>query len=137
MKRSLLAVFAALVTWVLLVSLLNLLLRQGIAGYATAEPALAFTLGMQLARLAIGAITSLVAGAVAAWIAPLDPRPPWVAGVILLLVLLPTHVKLWHNFPLWYHLTFLLTLVPLVVLGARALRAQLGSPATQTATTQR
>ncbi len=135
MKRSLLAVFAALVTWVLLVSLLNLLLRHGIAGYATAESAVAFTLGMQLARLAIGAITSLVAGAVAGWIAPRDSRPPWVAGVILLVALLPTHVKLWHNFPLWYHLTFLLTLVPLVALGARALRAQLA--ATPAATPQR
>jgi hypothetical protein len=134
MMRTLLAVLAALVTWVLVVSLLNLLLRYGIAGYAAAEPLFAFTLGMQLARLAIAALTCLVAGAVAARIAPSAPRAPWITGMILFVVFLPTHAKLWHNFPLWYHLTFLLTLVPLVVLGAHWLRAQPASPGTPTAT---
>ncbi len=128
MKRTLLAVVAALVAWVLLITLLNLALRHAIAGYAAAEPTLAFTLGMQLARLAIAAATSLAAGAVAAWIAPADARAPWITGVLLLLLFLPAHVKMWASFPLWYHLSFLLTLVPLVVIGARRLRARSPPP---------
>jgi hypothetical protein len=44
---------------------------------------------------------------------------PWVFGALVLAVFLPEHVKLWHVFPVWYHLTFLVTLVPLIVLGAR------------------
>jgi hypothetical protein len=34
-------------------------------------------------------------------------------------------VMIWHVFPVWYHLTFLLTLVPLIVLGARVTQARL------------
>jgi hypothetical protein len=128
MKRTLLAVVAALVMWVLLISLLNFALRYVIAGYAAAEPTLAFTLGMQLARLAIAAATSLAAGVVAGRIAPRDSRAPWITGALLFLLFLPTHLKLWANFPLWYHLTFLVTLVPLVVLGARCLPAGSAAP---------
>jgi hypothetical protein len=123
MKRTLLAVFAALVSWVVVVSLLNLLLRHGITGYAAAEPGFSFSLGMLVARLLIAAASSLAAGAVAAWIARTDARAPWITGTILLVAFLPEHVKLWHSFPLWYHLTFLVTLVPLVALGARLARA--------------
>jgi hypothetical protein len=124
MKRTLLAVFVALVSWVAVATVLNLLVRRGIPGYAAAEPAFAFTLGMQIARLVVGAAASLAAGAVAARIAPNDARAPWIAGVILLVVFLPGHVQLWHRFPLWYHLTFLVSLIPLVLLGARWLRAR-------------
>jgi hypothetical protein len=131
MKRTVFAVCAALVSWVLVASLLNRGLRYGMAGYAAAEPVLAFTLAMQLARLAIAAVTSLAAGAVAAWIAPKDPRAPWITGIILLVGFLPVHVKLWQSFPLWYHLSFLVMLVPLVVLGARLRRGRvlLATPA--------
>ena len=124
MKRTLLAIFTALVTWVLVVSVLNVLLRHLLAGYAAAEPGFGFTLGMLLARLSIAALTCLVAGAVAARIAPSDPRAAWITGVILVGVFVPTHVKLWHSFPLWYHLGFLLTLLPLVLLGAYGLRSR-------------
>ena len=124
MKRTVFAVCAALVTWVLVASLLNRALRYGMAGYAAAEPAFAFTLGMQLARLGIAAVTSLAAGAVTAWIAPRDSKAPWIAGTILLVGFVPVHAQLWHSFPLWYHLSFLLTLVPLVVLGARLRRGR-------------
>jgi hypothetical protein len=128
MIRTLLAVLVALVAWVALATVLNLLARHGIAGYAAAEPTFAFTAGMQIARLIVGAAASLAAGGLAARIAPNDSRAPWVAGVILLVVFLPEHWKLWHSFPLWYHLTFLVTLIPLVLLGARWLRARSSVP---------
>jgi uncharacterized protein (DUF983 family) len=32
-------------------------------------------------------------------------------------VFIPQHIALWHTFPIWYHLTFLLSLVPLTYLG--------------------
>jgi hypothetical protein len=125
MKRTVFAVCAALVTWVLVASLLDRGLRYGMSGYAAAEPVLAFTLGMQLARLAIAALSSLAAGALTAWIAPQDPKAPWIAGLILLAGFLPMHVKLWQSFPLWYHLSFLVTLLPWVVLGARLRRGRM------------
>ena len=48
---------------------------------------------------------------------------PWLVGAILLAIFIPEHVlQLWQKFPVWYHLTFLITLVPLVVLGAHLAR---------------
>jgi hypothetical protein len=117
MKRSILAVLAAAVLWVLVVSLLDRVLKLAIAGYAEAEPKFAFTLGMMLARLGIAALSSLAAGAVAALIARSAQWAPWITGAVFLALFVPEHVKLWNVLPAWYHLTFLLTLVPLFWAG--------------------
>lgn len=119
MKRSIFAVVVGIALWIVVASLLNLGLRFAIPGYAAAEPAMTFTLGMMLARLGIGAVTSLAAGAATAAIAGTGARAPWVLGAIMLALMIPTHIKLWNVFPVWYHASFLLTLVPLVVAGAR------------------
>ena len=123
MKRPILAFAAGLLLWVVVISVLNRGLRVFIADYAAAELTFSFTLGMLLARLAIAALASLLAGGVAAWIAPASVRVPVLLGAVLLLTFLPIHVRLWNLFPFWYHLVFLVTLVPLVVLGARIARA--------------
>src|SRR5690349_15339145 len=119
MKRAILAFAAGVAVWVIVISVLDRALRMLLAGYAAAEPAMSFTLGMLRARLTIAVLTSLIAGAVAGWIAPASPRVPVLLGVTLLVAFIPVHVRLWSLFPFWYHLVFLATLVPLVVLGAR------------------
>ncbi len=131
MKRAILALLAGLVLWIVVISGLNRILRVLITGYAAAEPTLSFTLGMLAARLAIGAFTSLVAGAFAGWIAPASARVPVLLGVALLIAFIPVHLQLWSLFPFWYHLVFLGTLVPLVVLGSKlpAIRRVAGAPA--------
>jgi hypothetical protein len=131
MKRATLGFVVGLMVWVLVVSLLNRALRIVLPGYAAAEPWMSFTLGMMVARLTIGALTSLIAGAVAGWIAPASEVMPWLLGVSLLAAFIPQHLRLWSMFPLWYHLTFLVTLVPLIVLGSRLPRAL--APATPAA----
>lgn len=117
MKRSIFAVLGGIVVWVLVASLLNRGLRIGLAGYALAEPTMTFSLGMKVARLVLGALSSLAAGAVTSLIAPSKPRLPWVLGAIILAAFIPGHIHLWAKFPVWYHLVFLVTLVPLVALG--------------------
>lgn len=119
-----LAFIAGLVVWVGVASVLNRGLRFLLPGYSAAEPTFNFTPGMMAGRLSLAAIASLAAGAVVAWIAPLSPRTPWVLGLALLVAFIPVHVRLWNTFPIWYHLTFLLTLVPLVVLGTRLVRGR-------------
>lgn len=118
MKRSIVAFIGGLATWVVVVSLINRGLRFGFEGYALAEPALQFTLGMMAARLAMAAVTSVVAGAVTKAIAPASSYAPWALGVFLFVAFVPQHIWLWQSFPIWYHLTFLLTLVPLVGFGS-------------------
>jgi hypothetical protein len=57
-------------------------------------------------------------------------------GATLLAAFIPVHVRLFSLFPLWYHLVFLATLIPLVMLGARLtrVRAVRGAPAGGTRT---
>src|SRR5258708_2760045 len=126
MKRAILAFIVGLVTWVAVVTVIDHGLRAVIDGYSVAEPTFEFTLGMKLARLAMAAITSLVAGAVVGLIAPTGRRVAWILGGLLLVAFIPAHVKLWSHFPVWYHLTFLLTLAPLVALGARFGQSNVG-----------
>jgi hypothetical protein len=74
---------------------------------------------MLWARLALGALASVSAGYVLARLAPNGRRLPLIFGALLLAAFLPVHYNLWNKFPVWYHLLFLLTIVPFVMAGAR------------------
>jgi hypothetical protein len=133
MWRAVGSIVAGLVAWAVVVTLLNFGLRAAIPGYHAAEATLQFTMAMKIGRLTEAALTSLAAGAVVSLIAPSKKWAPWVTGLIVLAIFLPEHVKLWTRFPVWYHLSFLVPLVPLVALGgvlARSTAAPGGSPAT-------
>ena len=116
------AVAAALATWILVATILNLPMRIAWPHYHAAEAVFNFTLAMKLARLALGALSSLAAGFVAAWIGKGRTRPAMLTGVILLGLFIPDHYLLWSKFPVWYHLTFLVSIVPLTLLGAAGYR---------------
>ncbi len=118
MLRVATGVVAGLVAWVLIVTVLNWGLRLGLPGYLEAEPTMVFTLTMKIGRLAIAVITSIAAGALVHAIAPASRWAAWIVGLVLLALFVPEHVHLWDRFPIWYHLTFLITLAPLVVLGS-------------------
>jgi len=122
MKRSIFALLAGLVLWVLVATVLNRGLRALLPDYARAEPTMTFTLGMKVARLVLGALASLAAGAATGRIARSRTGLPWVLGAIILAAFIPIHLQIWVKFPVWYHLVFLGTLVPLVALGAALAR---------------
>ena len=117
MKRSILALIVGLAVWVLVASLLNRGLRLALGDYGAAEPRMTFTHAMMAARLVLGALASLAAGAVARAVAPSSTRALWMLSAVLLAIFIPAHVQLWAKFPVWYHLVFLGTLVPLALLG--------------------
>lgn len=116
--RAILAVVLGLVSWGVVVTAINFGLRWWLPGYEAAEPTLAFTLPMMIARLSMAAVASVAAGAIARAIAPAQWWPALVVGLILLVPFVPEHIRLWDKFPVWYHLTFLLTVVPLFLLGS-------------------
>lgn len=122
MKRSILGLIMGLAVWVLVASLLNRGLRFGLEGYAVAEPRMTFTHAMMVARLALGALASLAAGAVTRVVARSSTHVLWVLGAVLLAAFIPVHIQLWTKFPVWYHLVFLGTLAPLVALGGTITR---------------
>src|SRR5260370_42600833 len=99
MKRSIFAVAAGLVVWALVATLLNFGLRAGLAGYSLAEPTMTFTLIMKVARLILGALPSLAAGAAAGLIAPSKTGPRWLLAAIILALCIAVHVHLSTKFP--------------------------------------
>ncbi len=133
MWRAIGSIIAGLVTWVIVVTVLDFGLRAAIPGYHAAEATLQFTLAMKIGRLMEAALTSLAAGGVVGLIAPSRKWAPWVTGLIILAMFLPEHVKLWAKFPIWYHLSFLVPLVPLLALGGFLTRGA-GAPSDRPAT---
>jgi hypothetical protein len=117
-KRSILACFAGLLTWAVVVTLINRVLRLSLPDYTAAEKTLQFTLAMKWARLLMVIVTSVAAGAVTRWISQSSRWAPLIVGGIVLAMFAPAHIAIWSKFPAWYHLTFLLTIVPAVLLGA-------------------
>ena len=84
MKRYIFACLAGLLTWVVVVTVINRVLRLSLPNYTAAEHTLQFTLGMKWARLLMAIVTSLVAGAVTGWTSPIEPLGAvdcWQRGV--------------------------------------------------------
>jgi len=118
MKRTILAILAGLLTWMVVVTVINRVLRLSLPDYTAAEHTLQFTLAMKWARLLMAIVTSLAAGAVTGWISPSSRWAPLIVGSVVLALFLPVHIAVWSKFPVWYHLTFLLTIIPAVLVGA-------------------
>jgi hypothetical protein len=118
MKRSILACLAGLLTWIVVVTLINRVLRLSLPNYTAAEQTLQFTLGMKWTRLLMAMVTSVAAGAVTGWISRSSRWAALIVGSVVLAMFVPLHLAIWSKFPTWYHLTFLLTIIPAVLVGA-------------------
>jgi len=129
MARGILGVVAGLLTFVAVVAVAGIIMRGAWPEYARVADAMTFTLPMMIARLAIGALATVAAGLVTAAIAKRSTLVRLAPGLLLLLAFIPQHIMLWEKFPVWYHLTFLLSLVPLTYLGGRAVSREAPSAA--------
>jgi hypothetical protein len=76
-----------------------------VAGLFRSEIAKTFTLGMMIARLSLGAVSSFCAGFVAAWITNRSVLTIKSLAGVLLVIFLPV-ITLWERFPPWYHVVF-------------------------------
>ena len=127
--KAALAVVVGFVAWIAIGTVGNLLLRAGLPGYEAVEKAMEFSLVMLLARLVVGAVSSIGAGWACGAVWRGGRGPGYALALLLLVVFAPVHLGLLlSKFPVWYHAAFLITLAPLVMLGfglarARALQA--------------
>lgn len=69
-------------------------------------------------------ITSILAGYMAALVAGEYRRTTMILGVILLAVGIGVEYMFWNLAPVWYHILFLLFLIPMTILGGRLRRSQ-------------
>jgi len=118
MVRSIIAIIVAVVTWFVVATIGNWILRATFPGYSAVEVAMTFTLMMMICRLILGLVSSLCAGFVCATIAGQSTVASKVAAAIMVILFLPVHYMLWAKLPLWYHLFFLITLAPTMLIGA-------------------
>lgn len=68
-------------------------------------------------------ITSLMAGYITALVAGEYKRPTMILGVILIAVGVFIEYTFWNLAPAWYHILFVLFLLPMTVLGGRLRRS--------------
>ncbi|HEY4113583.1 MAG TPA: hypothetical protein VGM17_05920 [Rhizomicrobium sp.] len=114
---------AGAITWFVVVTILNFGLRYGWPDYHAVEKAMTFTLPMMIARLTESGISSIAGGYVAATIGRERVWSPLFAGVILLIPFGYFHLFIiFAKFPIWYHLTFLTSLIVLSLLGGSFVR---------------
>jgi len=83
---------------------------------ALAAPTKAYTVTMLLGRLTVAVADSATAGCVAARVG--GPQGTWWLGLLLLACSTPVHlISVWTDYPLWYHLEYLLPLIPVIGLA--------------------
>jgi len=117
MSKKILGVVAGVLAWLMIVVVVGAIMRWSWPAYASVADAMTFTLPMMIARLSIGALATLAAGLVTAIIVPQSTMTRLLPGVLLLIAFIPQHIMLWDKFPIWYHITFLVSLVPLTYVG--------------------
>jgi hypothetical protein len=116
--RAVAGVAGGLFTWVVVATVGNLLLRSVWPSYAEVEVAMNFTPAMLVMRLLSGALSSLCAGFLAAWMTKRSRGTVHILACLLVVAFIPVHYKLWDRFPVWYHLVFLFSLVAATIFGA-------------------
>jgi ABC-type dipeptide/oligopeptide/nickel transport system permease component len=116
MLRNIVGVVAGLAAFLAVAFVAGFIMRTMWPAYVSVVDAMTFTLPMMIARLSIGALAAIATGFVAACITQ-SPVARLIPGFILLVFFIPDHVMLWNKFPIWYHLWFLLSLVPLTYAG--------------------
>jgi hypothetical protein len=122
MLRKLLGVVGGLIAFTLIGTAGFFFLGFSWHDYALAEREMTFTLAMLLSRLALSVVCSVGAGWLAVLVAKGDSRTSWWLGILMLLIFVPIHYGLWDKFPVWYHLTFLITLAPIIGFSGRLAR---------------
>lgn len=64
-------------------------------------------------------IFSIIAGYITAMIARENTISTFILGVLLLLFGIMVQIGIWKYEPVWYHLSFLILLIPMTVLGGK------------------
>jgi hypothetical protein len=70
-------------------------------------------------KLVLSVIFSIIAGLIAAAISKETTKAPLILGVALLIVGIFFQLSSWDLLPLWYHMIFLILLLPMAMFGGK------------------
>lgn len=79
--------------------------------------------GIAIINLIRSFITSIMGGYMAALVAGEYKRSTMALGIILLFVGIAVQYMFWNFAPAWYHIIFVLALIPMTILGGRLRRS--------------
>jgi hypothetical protein len=119
MLRKIGAILAGLAAFAALELIAGQIAKAIWPAYAMAFPTRAYTLDMLLARQSVGMLCALTAGASAAWIDRGAKQTVLMTGILMLLIALVWHIRIWDQYPVWYHLLLFAYLIPLTLLGGQ------------------
>ena len=130
MLKIVLGVIAGFVAWsVIWLGSDQVLMMASPGWYGAHQTAFEFAMGTQQAftpdttilimHLVRAAIISIMSGFLAAFIAGENRKSPLILGVLLLAFGLMIQIMAWNYLPIWYHLVFLVSLIPFTVLGGK------------------
>ena len=111
------------VAWVALGTLILIAVRIMWPEYAAAEPTRAYDLAMMVMRLSVSSIALIGAAYIAATTVRENRISPIAGALLMLALFVPYHINIWDKYPVWYHLTFLVSIPVLALLGGRLARA--------------
>jgi hypothetical protein len=124
MVRKIGAILAGLIVFAALEFIATSVAKDSWPAYALAAPSRAYTLDMLLTRLGAGALGSLVAGAFSAKIDQSTRQSALIFGIILLAISVVWHIRIWEQYPVWYHLSWFACTVPFSALGGLLVRRE-------------
>ena len=123
MGRAILGVIAGYAVWTVIWLAGNNLIFAG-AAETVAGGRMLESPGSLLGILVLSVVCSLAAGAVTAAIAkPKAGVSVLVMAVLLLITGIAVQASVWSLMPVWYHLAFLVLIVPVCLVGARLVGA--------------
>ncbi|WP_237132901.1 hypothetical protein [Pseudohongiella sp. O18] len=119
MKKMVIAIIAAYAVWTVIWLVGNATLFADVAAQS-ADGTPVTAVGVLLGILLLSIICSLAAGVVAARLDRANAfRAVLITGVLLVLTGVGVQASVWALMPVWYHLSFLILIVPVALLGAR------------------
>lgn len=78
-----------------------------------------------LIRLATSVIASILSGFLSVVVSKEQAKTTIILGILLLIVGIAVQASIWSYIPIWYHLTFLVLLIPMTILGGKLNRSTL------------
>ena len=125
MMRNALSVLAGFALWSALWLISNAA-ATALVPEAYNEDGMTDSAPLLLVFLALSFVISVGSGFLTAVIGPAEGmKPVWALGVFLLAFGLFVQIQLWDVMPLWYHIPFLVLLVPGVLAGAQLRRRRM------------
>jgi len=76
----------------------------------------ALVLGLNLMR---AFVISVLSGLLSAFVAGENRKAPLLLGILLFVIGLIVEILIWQYLPVWYHVAFLLLIIPSTLLGGR------------------